>query len=93
MIAVDRRHPDFVAAMILRAHESAIVHTQCSLPSANGWWVAEYEPGSGVKGHVAAAALGNHLLSGFFGSGAEIIFEPRSFPATGPPKEKKRIFL
>ena len=68
--------------MSLRAHESAVVHTPCSLPPANMWSVAEYEPGSGVKGHVDVAALGNYLLSGSFGSGAEIIFEPRSFPNT-----------
>ena len=91
--AVDRHPPDFVAAMGLQAHESALTHTQCSLPPANMWSLAEYEPGSGVKSHVDVGAPGSYLLSGSFGSGAEIVFEPRPFPNTGPPKGKKRIFL
>ena len=91
--AVDRHPPNFVAAMSLRAHESAVTHTQCSLPPANMWSLAEYEPGSGVKSHVDVAALDSYLLSGSFGSGAEIVFEPSPFPNTGPPKGKKRIFL
>ena len=79
--------------MSLRAHESAVTHTQCSLPPANMWSLAEYEPGSGVKSHLDVAALGSYLLSGSFGSGAEIVFDPKPFPNTGPPKGKKRIPL
>ena len=91
--AVDRHSRDFVAAMSLRAHESTVTLTQCSLPPANTWSLAEYEPGSGIKTHVDVAALGSYLLSGSFGSGAEIVFEPRPFSNTGPPKGKKRIFF
>ena len=79
--------------MSLGAHESAVPHTQCSLPPANMWSLAEYEPGSGVKNHLYVAALGSYLLSGSFGSGGGIVFEPRTFPNTGPPTGKKRIFL
>ena len=79
--------------MSLRAHESAVLHTQCSLLPANMWSIAEYEPGSGVNGHVDVASLGSYLLGWAFGSGAEIVFEPRHFPKTGPPNGKKRIFL
>ena len=78
--------------MSLRAHESAVTHPQCSLPPANMWSLAEYEPGSGVKSHVDVAALNSYLLSRSSSSGAEIVFEPRPFPNTGPPKGKKRIF-
>ena len=79
--------------MSLQAHESAVTNTQCSLPPANMWSLAKYERGSGVKSHVDVAALGSYLLSGSFGSGAQIVFEPRPFPGTGPPKNKKHISL
>ena len=79
--------------MSVRAHEFAVTHTQCSFPPANMWSLAEYEPGSGVKSHVDVAALGSYVLSRSFGSGAGIVFEPRPFPNTGPPKGKRRIFL
>ena len=64
-----------------------------SLLCPNMWSVARYEPGSGLRSHVDVPQLGPYVLDGSFGSGAEMVFEPRPLPGSTLFKKRQKVFL
>ena len=71
---------EFIQAIGLRAFSACAQVLPSSLLCPNMWSVARYEPGSGLRSHVDVPQLGPYVLDGSFGSGAEMVFEPRPLP-------------
>ena len=69
--------PEFIQAIGLRAFSACAEVLPFSLLCLNMWSVARYEPGSGLRSHLDVPQLGPYVLNGSFGSGAEMVFEPR----------------
>ena len=85
--------PEFIQALGLRAFSACtqVLPSPSSCP--NMWSVARYEPGSGLRSHVDIPQLGPYVLDGSFGSGTEMVFEPRPLPGSNLFKKRQKIFL
>ena len=59
----------------------------------NMWSVARYKPGSGLRSHVDVPQLGPCVLDRSFGSGAEMVFEPRPLPGSTLFAKRQKVFL
>ena len=59
----------------------------------NTWSVARYEPGSGLRSHIDIPQLGPYVLDGSFGSGTEMVFEPRPLPGSNLFQKRQKVFL
>ena len=57
------------------------------------WSVARYEPGSGLRSHVDIPQLGPYVLDGSFGSGTEMVLEPRPLPGSNVFKKRQKVLL
>ena len=57
------------------------------------WFVARYKRGSGLKSHIDIPELSPYVLDGSFGSGTEMVFEPRPFPGSNLFKKRQKVFL
>ena len=82
--------PEFVQAIGLRAFSACAQVPPSSLLCPNMWSVARYEPGSGLRSHIDVPQLGPYVLDGSFGSGAEMVFEPRPLLDN---KKRQKVFL
>ena len=85
--------PEFIQAIRLRAFSARAQVLPSSVLCPNMWSVARYEPGSGLRSHVDVPQLGPYVLDGFFGSGAEMVFEPRPLPRSTLFKKRQKVFL
>ena len=74
--------PEFIQALGLRAFSACaqVLPSPSSCPYM--WSVARYEPSSGLRSHVDIPQLGPYVLDGSFGSGTEMVFEPRPLPGS-----------
>ena len=84
---------EFIQAIGLPAFSACAQVPPSSLLCPNMWSVARYEPGSGLRSHVDVPQLGPYVLDGFFGSGAEMVFEPRPLPGSTLFKKRQKVFL
>ena len=84
---------EFIQAIGLRAFSACAQVLPSSVLCPNMWSVARYEPGSGLRSHVDVPQLGPYVLDGSFGSGAEIVFEPRPLPGSTLFKKRQKVFL
>ena len=85
--------PEFTQAIGLRAFSACAQVLPSSLLCPNMWSVARYEPGSGLRSHVDVPQLDPYVLDGSFGSGAEMVFEPRPLPGSTLFKKRQKVFL
>ena len=85
--------PEFIQAIGLRAFSACAQVLPSSLLCPNMWSVARYEPGSGLRSHVDVPQLGPYVLDGSFGSGAEMVFEPRPLPGSTLFRKRQKVFL
>ena len=85
--------PEFIQAIGLRAFSACAQVLPSSLLCPNMWSVARYEPGSGLRSQVDVPQLGSYVLDGSFGSGAEIVFEPRPLPGSTLFKKRHKVVL
>ena len=85
--------PEFTQALGLRAFSACAQVLPSSSLCPNMWSVARYEPGSGLRSHVDIPQLGTYVLDGSFGSGTEMVFEPRPLPGSTLFKRRQKVFL
>ena len=85
--------PQFFQEMGLRAFSVCAQVLPSSFSCPNMWSVARDEPGSCLRSHVDVPQLGPYVPDGSFGSGAEMIFEPRPLPGSTLLKKKQKVFL
>ena len=85
--------PEVIQAIGLRAFSACAKVLPSSLLCPNMWSVARYEPGSGLWSHVDVPQLGPYVLAGSFGSGAEMVFEPRPLPGSTLFEKRQKVFL
>ena len=85
--------PEFIQAIGLRAFSACAQVLPSSVLCPNMWSVARYEPGSGLRSHVDVPQLGPYVLDGSFGSGAEMVFEPRPLPGSTLFRKRQKVFL
>ena len=85
--------PEFIQAIGLRAFSASAQVLPSSLLCPNMWSVARYEPCSGLRSHVDVPQLSPYVLDGSFGSGAEMVFEPRPLPGSTLFKKRQKVFL
>ena len=85
--------PEFIQAIGLRAFSACAQVLPSSLLCPNMWLVARYEPGSGLRSHVDVPQLGPYVLDGSFGSGAEMVFEPRPLPGSTLFEKGQKVFV
>ena len=85
--------PELIQALRLQAFSACaqVLPSPSSCP--NMWSVARYEPCSGLRSHVDIPQSGPYVLDGSFGSGTEIVFEPRPPPGSNPFKKRQKVFL
>ena len=85
--------PEFIQALGLRGFSACaqVLPSPSSYP--NMWFVARYEPGSGLRSDVDILQLGHYVLDGSLWSGTDLGFEPRPLPGSNLFKERQKIFL
>ena len=85
--------PEFIQALGLRAFSACaqVLPSPSSCP--NMWSVARYEPGSSLRSHVEVPQFGPYVPDGSFGSGTEMVFEPRPLPGSNLFKKTQKVFL
>ena len=85
--------PEFIQAIGLRAFSACAQVLPSSLLCPNIRSSARYEPCSALRSHVDVPQLGPYVLDGSFGSGAEMVFEPRPLPGSTLFKKRQKVFL
>ena len=85
--------PEFIQAIGLRAFSACAQVLPFSFLCPKMWSVARYETGGGLRSHVDVPQLGPYVLDGSFGSGVEMVFEPRPLPRSNLFKKRRKVFL
>ena len=85
--------PEFIQALGVQAFSACAQFLPSPSSCSTVWSVSRYEPDSGLRSHVDFPQLGPYVLNGSFGSGTEMVFEPRPLPdPTFLRKDKKSSY-
>ena len=85
--------PEFIGALGLGTFSACaqVLPSPSSCP--NMWSVARYEPGSTLRSHVNIPQFDPYVLDCSFGSGTELVFEPRPLPGSHLFTRRQIVFL